>query len=57
MAAFRTPRHGRLPQPRHRRLQGLEAGNIAKTTRTIRDEPERALRILGITYNQDTHGT
>ncbi|MFF2445430.1 hypothetical protein [Priestia megaterium] len=35
----------------------LGADNIAKTTRAIRDAPERALPILGITYNPDTHGT
>ncbi|WP_256252236.1 hypothetical protein [Streptomyces sp. yr375] len=38
-------------------LKILGADNIAKTTRTIRDEPERALAILGITNNPDTHGT
>ncbi|MGK5532016.1 ISAs1 family transposase [Streptomyces sp. URMC 129] len=30
-------------------LKTLGAGNIAKTTRAIRDEPQRALPILGIT--------
>lgn len=33
------------------------AGNIAKTTRAIRDEPGRALPILGITNDPDTYGT
>ncbi|MFE9999761.1 hypothetical protein [Streptomyces avermitilis] len=49
MAAFRNLVIGAL--------KILDAENIAKTTRTIRDEPERALRSLGITYNQDTQGT
>ena len=35
-------------------LKTLGADNIAKTTRAIRDEPERALPILGITNNPDT---
>ncbi|MGW1617276.1 hypothetical protein ACWCQZ_49860 [Streptomyces sp. NPDC002285] len=35
----------------------LGASNIAKTTRAIRDEPERALSILDIINNHDTHGT
>ncbi|WP_267244288.1 hypothetical protein [Streptomyces sp. PR69] len=35
-------------------LKALGADNIAKTTRAIRDEPERALPILGITNNPDT---
>ena len=34
-------------------LMTLGAEAIAKTTRAIRDEPQRALPILGITYNQD----
>lgn len=38
-------------------LKLLGAGNIAKTTRAIRDEPERALPILGIFNNPDPHGT
>ncbi|MFI6355584.1 ISAs1 family transposase [Streptomyces sp. NPDC050743] len=38
-------------------LKILGADNIAKTTRAIRYEPERALAILGITNNPDTHGT
>ncbi|CAL9371596.1 ISAs1 family transposase [Streptomyces sp. enrichment culture] len=38
-------------------LKILGADNIAKTTRAIRHEPERALAILGITNNPDTHGT
>ncbi|MFG2639099.1 hypothetical protein ACGFX8_36405, partial [Streptomyces sp. NPDC048362] len=32
----------------------LGADNIAKTTRAIRHEPERALAILGITNNPNT---
>ncbi|MFJ9154245.1 ISAs1 family transposase, partial [Streptomyces sp. NPDC102270] len=35
-------------------LKILGADNIAKTTRAIRHEPERALAILGITNNPDT---
>ncbi|WP_406209447.1 hypothetical protein OG331_47240 [Streptomyces sp. NBC_01017] len=38
-------------------LKVLGANNIAKTTRAIRDEPERALPILGIINNRDTYGT
>ena len=38
-------------------LRTLGADNIAKTTRAIRDEPERALPILGITNNPDAYGT
>uniref|UniRef100_A0AAU1I8F2 ISAs1 family transposase n=1 Tax=Streptomyces sp. NBC_00180 TaxID=2903632 RepID=A0AAU1I8F2_9ACTN len=38
-------------------LKVLGADNIAKTTRAIRDEPERALPILGIINNRDTYGT
>jgi predicted transposase YbfD/YdcC len=38
-------------------LKILGADNIAKTTRAIRHEPERALAILGITNNPDTQGT
>ncbi|MFF9301714.1 hypothetical protein [Streptomyces sp. NPDC014764] len=38
-------------------LKTLGAENIAKTTRAIRDEPGRALTILGITNNPDPHGT
>ncbi|MCX4521966.1 ISAs1 family transposase [Streptomyces anulatus] len=38
-------------------LKTLGATNIAKTTRAIRDQPERALPLLGITNNPDTHGT
>ncbi|MET7543189.1 ISAs1 family transposase, partial [Streptomyces sp. NPDC005507] len=38
-------------------LKTLGADNIAKTTRAIRDEPQRALPILGITNDQDTYGT
>jgi predicted transposase YbfD/YdcC len=38
-------------------LKTLGATNIAKTTRAIRDQPERALPLLGITNNPDPHGT
>ena len=38
-------------------LKTLGAENIAKTTRAIRDEPARALPILGITVNPDACGT
>ena len=38
-------------------LKTLGAENIAKTTRAIRDEPARALPILGITVNPDDYGT
>ncbi|HEY8981929.1 MAG TPA: ISAs1 family transposase [Streptomyces sp.] len=38
-------------------LKILGADNTAKTTRTIQHEPKRALAVLGITNNQDTHGT
>lgn len=38
-------------------LKSLGASNIAKTTRAVRDHPERALLLLGITNNPDTHGT
>lgn len=38
-------------------LKILGADNIAKTTRAIRDQPERALPLLGITYNRDAYGT
>ena len=38
-------------------LKILGADNIAKTTRAIRDEPQRALPILGITNDPDTYGT
>lgn len=38
-------------------LKILGADNIAKTARAIRHEPERALAILGITNNPDTHET
>ncbi|WP_267882757.1 ISAs1 family transposase, partial [Streptomyces sp. NRRL S-813] len=34
-------------------LKTLGAANIAKTTRAIRDQPERALPLLGITNNPD----
>ena len=49
MAAFRNLAIGTL--------KILGADNIAKTTRAIRDEPQRALPILGITNNPDAHGT
>jgi predicted transposase YbfD/YdcC len=38
-------------------LKTLGADNIAKTTRAIRDEPRRALPILGIISDPDTNGT
>ncbi|MFV2104778.1 ISAs1 family transposase [Micromonospora sp. LOL_024] len=38
-------------------LKTLGADNIAKTTRAIRAEPQRALPILGITNDPDAHGT
>lgn len=38
-------------------LKTLGAVNIAKTTRAIRDQPERALPLLGITNNPETQGT
>lgn len=38
-------------------LKALGATNIAKTTRAIRDQPERALPILDITYKPDLNGT
>lgn len=38
-------------------LKTLGAGNIAKTTRAIRDQPERALPLLGITNNPEPQGT
>ncbi|MQY40801.1 hypothetical protein SRB17_88340 [Streptomyces sp. RB17] len=38
-------------------LKTLGADNIAKTTRAIRDELQRALPILGITNDPDTYGT
>ncbi|MFC5027861.1 ISAs1 family transposase [Streptomyces sp. DSM 41987] len=38
-------------------LKTLGADNIAKTTRAIRDNPERALPLLGITSNPDAPGT
>jgi predicted transposase YbfD/YdcC len=37
-------------------LKTLGAANIAKTTRTIRDQPERALPFLGITNKPDAQG-
>jgi predicted transposase YbfD/YdcC len=38
-------------------LKTLGAANIAKTTRAIRDHPERALPLVGITNNPDPQGT
>ncbi|MGW0544866.1 hypothetical protein ACWD0D_31840 [Streptomyces griseoincarnatus] len=38
-------------------LKALGATDIAKTTRAIRDQTERALPILGITYKPDLNGT
>ncbi len=38
-------------------LKTLGATNIAKTTRAIRDQPERALPILGIVPKPDLNGT
>jgi hypothetical protein len=49
MAAFRNLAIGAL--------KILGATNIAKTTRAIREEPERALSILGISPQPDPQGT
>jgi predicted transposase YbfD/YdcC len=49
MAAFRNLAIGAL--------KTLGATNIAKTTRAIRDQPQRALPVLGITTEADHHGT
>jgi hypothetical protein len=38
-------------------LRTLGATSIAKTTRTIRDQPERSLPLLGITDNPEAQGT
>ncbi|MGP3690710.1 hypothetical protein ACTVZO_39525 [Streptomyces sp. IBSNAI002] len=38
-------------------LKTIGANNNAKTTRAIRNEPERALRILGITHDPNSYGT
>ncbi|WP_247706329.1 hypothetical protein [Streptomyces liliiviolaceus] len=38
-------------------LKTLGAVNIAKTTRAIRDQPDRTLPLLGITNNPDAQGT
>lgn len=38
-------------------LKTLGAGNIAKTTRAIRDLPERALPLFGVSYEPDPSGT
>jgi hypothetical protein len=38
-------------------LKTIRADNLAKTTRAIRDEPQRALPILGITNDSDSYGT
>jgi hypothetical protein len=40
-----------------RSLKTLGADNIAKTTRAIRDQPERALPLLGITNKPEAYGT
>ncbi|WP_308294222.1 hypothetical protein [Streptomyces sp. ST2-7A] len=37
-------------------LKTLGAANIAKTTRTLRDQLERALPLVGITDNPDPQG-
>ncbi|MFD7057216.1 hypothetical protein ACFWBS_55890 [Streptomyces mirabilis] len=49
MAAFRNLAIGTL--------KAAGATNIAKTTRSIRDNPERALPFLGITNNPNPSGT
>jgi len=49
MAILRNPAIGAL------KTHGVD--NISKTTRDLRDEPERALPILGITNNPDSYGT
>lgn len=38
-------------------LKAAGVVNIAKTTRAIRNNPERALPVLGIRYNSDLNGT
>lgn len=38
-------------------LKTLGADNIARATRAIRDEPGRALPVLGITNDPGTQGT
>lgn len=38
-------------------LKAAKASNLAKTTRAIRDNPERALPLLGITNNTTIPGT
>lgn len=38
-------------------LKTLGAANIAKTTRAIRDQPDRALPLVGIINNPDPQGT
>lgn len=38
-------------------LKTLGVGNFAKATRAIRDQPERALPLLGITNNPEPQGT
>ncbi|MBB4935461.1 hypothetical protein F4561_006355 [Lipingzhangella halophila] len=38
-------------------LKTAGAHNLAKTTRAIRDLPERALPFFGISYKPDTSGT
>lgn len=37
-------------------LKSLGAAHIAKTTRAIRDQPERALSLLGIINKSDAQG-
>lgn len=49
MAAFRNLGIGTLRM--------LGAGNIAKTTRAIRDDPERAAQVLGISGTPHLSGT
>lgn len=38
-------------------LKAAQASNLAKTTRAIRDNPERALPLPGITNNPTVPGT
>ncbi|MCP9990267.1 hypothetical protein LUX09_06825 [Streptomyces albogriseolus] len=38
-------------------LKTLGAANVAKTTRATRDQPERALPLLGTTDTPDAQGT
>ncbi|UUU30364.1 hypothetical protein JIX56_10875 [Streptomyces sp. CA-210063] len=39
------------------RAENLKADDIAKPTRTVRHEPERALLTLCVTNNPDPYGT